>query len=173
MSYDLRGQWDSAIWAHNNISDIAPGLDAVWKMGVDPSQVLLGLAFFGHSFTATNPSCLEPGCPHKGMGTWGECSKSDGILWNNEIDQLIQRHNVKPKFYKEATVKVATWGDQFVGYDDEETLQMKADYARNKCMGGLMVWSTSQDTPDARYNRAVAKIAGRSISARSRITGRS
>lgn len=65
--------------------------------------------------------------------------------------------------YKKETAKVATWGNQWVAYDDEETLIMKSEHAQTMCLGGLMVWAISHDTQDAKYHKALAKAANRKI----------
>ena len=36
-----------------------------------------------------------------------------------------------------AAVKIVTWGgNQWVSYDDAQTLKMKIQYANSKCLGG-------------------------------------
>jgi chitinase len=45
-------------------------------------------------------------------------------------------------------IKYLTWdSDQWVSYDDEETLKMKLDYANKLCLGGTMVWALDLDKP--------------------------
>lgn len=39
-------------------------------------------------------------------------------------------------------------GSQWIGYDDPMSVQLKSEYAKNKGLGGVMVWSIEQD--DAR-----------------------
>jgi len=40
---------------------------------------------------------------------------------------------------KEAAVKIVTWGgDQWVSYDDQETIKTKLDFANSKCLGGYV-----------------------------------
>lgn len=54
---------------------------------------------------------------------------------------------------------MATWGDQWVGYDDSETLKMKMDFANKHCLGGTMVWAVDLDTT---YTLAGA-VAGKNV----------
>jgi hypothetical protein len=93
----------------------------------------------------------------------GECSREIGILLNSEIDDLVQKHGVTPVLYEKEAVKVAAWGDQWVAYDDKDTLKLKSEYAQSRCLGGVMVWAISHDTEDAKYNRALAEVAKRDI----------
>lgn len=50
---------------------------------------------------------------------------------------------------KKDAVKYLTWNsDQWVSYDDEETLKMKREYANSLCLGGTMVWALDLDKPN-------------------------
>ena len=43
----------------------------------------------------------------------------------------------------------------FVSYDDPESLRIKARYAREKNLGGVMIWDLSDDDADASLLRAL------------------
>ncbi|KAF2466138.1 glycoside hydrolase [Lindgomyces ingoldianus] len=170
MSYDLHGTWDKGnkwtgnfLNAHTNLTEIKDALDLIWRNDIDPGQVVMGLGFYGRAFSATSQSCLEPGCTFESGGERGKCSREVGILLNSEIDDLVKQNKVKPKHYKKEAVKVATWGNQWVAYDDEETFAQKSEFAQTYCLGGLMVWAISHDTKDTKYNKALAKVANRKI----------
>jgi chitinase len=84
------------------------------------------------------------------------------VLLNSEIVDIISSKGRQPTLDKEATVKILTFdNDQWVAYDDEDTLQMKADFARSQCLGGLMVWAVSHDTSDGKFSRALGRASGR------------
>lgn len=60
MSYDLHGTWDtsnkyigSIVGAHTNITEIDIALDLLWRSGIKPEQVVLGLGFYGRSIHLT------------------------------------------------------------------------------------------------------------------------
>ena len=50
--------------------------------------------------------------------------------------------------------KIASWDDQWVGYDDDETQAYKRNYASTNCMKGVMFWSIDQglDWSDGTYS---------------------
>lgn len=123
----------------------------------------MGLGFYGRSFTATSRSCLEPGCTFESGGEKGRCSGSIGTLLNSEIDEIVQKRGLTPKLYRDAAVKAVSWDDQWVTYDDEETFQLKSEYAQSRCLGGVMVWAISHDTEDAKYNMALSKAVNRKL----------
>ncbi|KAI8933458.1 hypothetical protein NX059_010072 [Plenodomus lindquistii] len=157
MSYDIHGTWDGAnrhtrkeVNPHTNITEIAEGLDLLWRNGVASNKVVLGLGFYGRSFTLKDPSCNKPVCPFASGAKAGECTGEAGILSNAEIGRIMADNNLKPQFDKVAGVKWISWdSDQWVSYDDADTLKLKADFANNLGLGGLMVWALDLDDQDA------------------------
>lgn len=62
---------------------------------------------------------------------------------------------------KAAAVKQVVWdSNQWVSYDDGDTLKMKVDYANGKCLGGVMV----SFCPTSRLILAASAIINFSIS---------
>lgn len=45
-------------------------------------------------------------------------------------------------------MKQITWDDQWIGYDDEETVAMKKKFASGMCFGGTMIWSVDFQSGD-------------------------
>ena len=61
-------------------------------------------------------------------------------------------------------VKYIVWDqDQWVSYDDEDTIKQKIDFANNLGLGGLLIWSVDQDTRDLKALQAV--LAPKSLKA--------
>lgn len=100
---------------------------------------------------------MTAGCLFDSGGRPGSCSATPGVLINSEIDRFLARSSGRTTLDRQAAVKIHTSGDQWITYDDEQTFQMKVDFARGQCMGGVMVWALSQDNPDGRYSRALQK----------------
>jgi GH18 family chitinase len=153
MTYDLHGLWDKGnkwlgafLNGHTNLTEITTDLDLLWRNHIDPAKVNLGLAFYARTFTMADPSCSEPGCMFVSAGAEGPCTQSVGTLSNAEIADIIAENNLTPVHYADAAVKVVTWGDQWVAYDDGDTFQQKLDFARGECLGGVMVWALSEDS---------------------------
>ncbi|THC90472.1 hypothetical protein EYZ11_010063 [Aspergillus tanneri] len=168
MSYDMHGTWDqgnkwtgSYLNAHTNLTEIKNSLDLLWRNDVDGGQVVMGLAFYGRAYTVKG--CMDPGCVYASGGTAGVCSHEAGVLLNNEIVEIIREKDLKPKLYKDAAVKVVHWDDQWVSYDDRETLGIKAEFARTQCLSGVMVWAISHDTDTADFSHDLAKVTNRQV----------
>ncbi|KAI1105614.1 hypothetical protein F4804DRAFT_341082 [Jackrogersella minutella] len=155
MSYDIHGVWDSTnkftgpyIRPHTNLTEIEDGLSLLWRAGVDPSKVVLGLGWYGRSFTLTDPACNVPDgvCAFVGGGTAGDCTQSSGTLSNAEIKRILATGTGVESYDATAAVRWLTWNThQWVSFDDGVTMQQKISKANSLCLGGIMIWSLDQD----------------------------
>ncbi|OKL55832.1 hypothetical protein UA08_08920 [Talaromyces atroroseus] len=136
MSYDIHGVWDSTskftgpyIRPHTNWTEIAEGLDLLWRAGVAPQKVTLGLGWYGRSFTLADETCVTPNgiCLFSAGGSPGECTQSSGTLSNAEIFRIIDEYSLEPTYDDDAAVNWVYW---------DET---------QWCLGGIMIWSIDQD----------------------------
>ncbi|KAK7910554.1 hypothetical protein PG985_013035 [Apiospora marii] len=155
MSYDLHGVWDadnpigSNVLAHTNLTEIKLALDLYWRNGVPAEKLNLGIGFYGRSFQLADPSCHEPGCKFLGGASPGPCTKNSGTLAYREIVDIVEKHKLKPYYDKKNQVKWIVWNnDQWISYDDEETIAAKVKFASEQGLGGLLIWSVDQDTDD-------------------------
>jgi chitinase len=164
MSYDLHGTWDSnnpigsIAYAHTNLTEIDSALDLFWRENIDPSMVNLGLAFYGRSFELEDPSCREPGCPFKGPGAQGPCTKTAGILSYREIQNILNDENLTSfsVYDADAAVNYLVYNQtSWVSFDDRTTFQQKIDFANDRGLRGLFIWAVDQDTDDFAALKAV------------------
>ncbi|PVI00005.1 glycoside hydrolase family 18 protein [Periconia macrospinosa] len=155
MSYDLHGPWDtdvktlgSKVRPQTDITEIEKNIKPLWFDGVDPSKIVMGLAYYGRTYTLTDPSCGMMGCsfvPGKG-GAAGSCTNFPGVLSNREIRGIIEAENNTPYLNETAMVKYFTYqGNSWVGYDDADTYALKESFADSHCLGGIMIWSIDFD----------------------------
>ncbi|KUI60196.1 Chitotriosidase-1 [Cytospora mali] len=154
MTYDIHGTWDgnnpytqAVVQAHTNLTEIDEALDLLWRNGIDSSKVVLGLGFYGRSFTLKDSSCTIPGCPFASGANPGECTATSGILSDAEIQSIISANDLTPVLDQAAAVKYIVWdSDQWVSYDDKDTFATKMDYANKLCLAGTMVWALDLDS---------------------------
>ena len=86
-----------------------------------------------------SPNCLTAGCPFSDGAKGGECTGTPGVLSAGEIQKILKRDDAKMSFDEEAAVQIVTWDtDQWVSWDDKQTLKMKVDYANKRCLGGCV-----------------------------------
>ncbi|PYH48074.1 glycoside hydrolase, partial [Aspergillus saccharolyticus JOP 1030-1] len=159
ITYDIHGTWDKmnrdnpyAAYAHTNLTEVNSALELLWRNKIDPARVNLGLGFYGRSFTMKDPHCLAPGCLFTTGGRPGECTTTSGVLSHTEIQKVLDANapGTKVSFYKEDAVKVLTWDkNQWVSFDDKETLRLKLDFANRRCLGGTMAWAVDLDSNGA------------------------
>lgn len=140
LAYDLHGAWDSTdaigsiVQAHTNLTEIKSALDLLWRVNIPPKKVIMGLGFYGRSFTLSHPSCATPGCPFSEAAAPGVCSKSAGILAYFEIMDILDKQKPKVIWDKADAVKYFQFGagkDQWVSYDDKDTFAQKVEYANS------------------------------------------
>lgn len=94
---------------HTNLTEIDEALSLLWRSGVHAANVVLGLAYYGRSFTLTDPSCTSPGCRFREGGREGECSKASGVLTVAEIQRIQDEQTVDDYFDADAAVRWMTW----------------------------------------------------------------
>ncbi|CAF2505200.1 unnamed protein product [Rotaria sp. Silwood2] len=144
MTYDIHGTWDSDIASlgpyvksHTNIQEITEAFKLFLRDGVNTNKLVLGLGYYGRSFTLDDPSCKKVGCKFKGPGKPGPCTKTPGVLAWFEIEDIITKNQLTPTFDQDSMSKILVWNrDQWVAYDDEETLAMRRQYAAKHCLKG-------------------------------------
>ncbi|KAF2124900.1 glycoside hydrolase family 18 protein [Dothidotthia symphoricarpi CBS 119687] len=152
MTYDIHGVWDASIdslgpiaQAHTNLTEIKMGLELLWRNNINPARVVLGLGFYGRSFTMKDPGCMKAGCEFSEGANGGACTGTAGVLSTAEINEIIA-NGATVTYDNEAAVKIVTWdSNQWVSFDDTQTLGTKIDFAHQHCLGGTMVWAIDLD----------------------------
>ncbi len=86
-----------------------------------------------------DPSCKTAGCAFSSGGKPGPCTDTVGILSYEEIQDVIKA-GATVTLDDAAAIKIVTWdNDQWVSYDDKDTMATKIHYANQKCLGGYDV----------------------------------
>ncbi|XP_049546415.1 probable chitinase 2 [Anopheles darlingi] len=100
--------------------------------GADPAKLNLGIPFYGNTFTLANPSQTQIGAPAAGGGNAGPYIKIAGYLGYNEICEKKW-----PRFWDNARgVTYAVSGNQWVGYDDVQSIKLKCNIIAQYGLGG-------------------------------------
>ncbi|RSL39730.1 hypothetical protein CEP54_016268 [Fusarium duplospermum] len=169
LAFDLHGafrtpdSWiNNHLNAHTNLTEIADAVDLIWRSGVPSAKVVMGLAFYSRTFTASSNKCVSKGCPFDSAGEpqGMRCSEEIGLVSNADIDRMLSPYAPKPRLDKKAAVQVFRNQDQWITYEDKTTLQIKVEFSRSQCMGGVMVWAVSQDTKNGTYSHALQSAIG-------------
>ncbi|EOA85186.1 glycoside hydrolase family 18 protein [Exserohilum turcica Et28A] len=149
LTYDLHGPWDATvnglgpkIKPHTDLAEIDSALDLLRAAQLEPSKINMGVANYGRGFTVADQNCKYYGCKFTGPSMAGSCTKEDGLLSACEIRRIIRAKGLTPQIIPGgASVKEIAWENQWIGYDDDETLGMKLELANKRCLGGTSLWA--------------------------------
>jgi chitinase len=95
----------------------------------DNSCLALDVFLTFQGFTLSDPSCKTTGCLFSGGGTPGPCTDTSGFLSSVEIETIVA-NGATITLDSQAAVKIATYNnDQWVSYDDADTLPLKYEFA--------------------------------------------
>lgn len=147
MSYDLHGSWEAStlgafVRPQTSIVDINSTMLPLWFDSVNPAKINLGIAYYGRGFTLSNTSCTDVGCSYTGPSNPGPCTDSAGVLSLREITKIIAKNYITPKLLPDLMIKQIVYDDnQWIGYDDNDTIALKTEWADQNCLGGTAIWS--------------------------------
>nr|XP_019543590.2 chitinase-3-like protein 1 [Aedes albopictus] len=158
MAYDLHGPWESRT-GHNAPLYIGPHDNTTNKMqlnvnssvnywlsqGAPAWKIMLGVAFYGRSFTLRSNNEHGVGAPTSGPGQAGQYTYESGFLGYNEICEKLAADKWNQCWDADQKVPFAYGGSQWVGYDNVESLSLKCDFIDQHELGGVMLWSIETD----------------------------
>ncbi|KAM6217118.1 chitinase-3-like protein 2 [Rhynchocyon petersi] len=156
LSFDFHGIWEKPLVTGHN-SPLRKGqLDrgtssyynveyavGYWtKKGMPPEKVIMGIPTYGHTYTLSSAE-TSVGAPASGPGISGTITKSPGFLAYYEICQFLPGAQVTRM--QDQQVPYAVKGNQWVGYDDVQSVKNKVQFLKNLNLGGAMIWSIDLD----------------------------
>ncbi|KAM9445216.1 acidic mammalian chitinase-like [Clarias gariepinus] len=156
MSYDMHGSWDpftgecsplyrdsfdSGSYVYFNV-DYA--MNYWMNNGAPAEKLLVGFPTYGNTFTLSNPANHGIGAPISGAGTAGKYTQEAGELAYFEICTFLQG-GATEVWNSQQDVPYAYQGNQWVGYDNIKSFQIKAQWLMKSNFGGAMVWTIDMD----------------------------
>lgn len=102
------------------------------KKGASRNQLVVGIPFYGRSFTLVDAANTKPGSPIKGYGKEGSYTQEKGFLAYFEILQLLEDRLWLTAVDDVGSPYIAK-GDQWIGYENPQSIATKVScsHARN------------------------------------------
>ncbi|KAG0249121.1 hypothetical protein BG011_009569 [Mortierella polycephala] len=166
MAYDLYGAYDSnrVVNIHTTLvqmptekhsgHSVQGAVELYIDRGVPRQKVVLGLALYGKTFILADTQQTLPGqARFSSGGDPTSCTETRGDIAYNEIASLIhpgrgQSNQVRPLWDDDAKAFYFMYGsrsDNWVGYDDRPSLDLKLQMVTELDLAGVMWWSLDQD----------------------------
>ena len=157
MTYDFNGSWNhntgmNSPLYHSSKDDsfqrtlnINSSVHYWLSHGAPRSKVIVGLPFYGASFTLKNAKQHGLYAKASGPGKAAPYTGEAGTIGYNEMCVDIRDGGWHVVRDKEQRVPYAYKGNQWVSYDDATSIREKAEYVRSMDLGGAMIWSIDTD----------------------------
>src|SRR5690606_2285156 len=145
MTYDIHGTWESVADFTAPLFDdngktysVDKGVQAYLDAGVPAKKLVMGVPFYGYSYNVTSAENNGLRQPVNGSGSITYNSIVNRDLLNNGYERFWDEGSKVPYLFNKETL-------HFISHDDEESIGLKAEYIRDRGLGGAMIWELSQD----------------------------
>lgn len=161
MAYDYHGGWETktgmnAPLFHSAKHDLKEEalLNVNWSVnywlqqGAPAEKIMLGVGSYGRSFTLDKSEANGINAPASQKGRAGPYTREPGSLGYNEICEAFMKQPQAWTIVRDPDYMAPYAYNnerQWVGYDDIESLTLKAQYAKSMGLGGMMMWSIETD----------------------------
>ncbi|KAE8623449.1 hypothetical protein XENTR_v10005612 [Xenopus tropicalis] len=155
MTYDFHGGWDP-VSGHN--SPLCKGSKDTgdfqyfniryamnyWKdNGVPAQKLLIGFPTYGRTFRNPNPSNCDVGIPVSGAGSAGQYTREAGFWAYYEICTWLSGTTIN--WIADQKVPYACKGNEWVGFDNQDSYECKVKFLKESGFAGAMVWAIDLD----------------------------
>lgn len=155
--YDLRGSWGGVADVHSTLRrrphdldyfytfNIEDGVESWVSHGCRPNQIVLGLPVYARTYTLQNPADTSPGAKATGPGETGPFTNDPGMIGYFELCEKFKDGNWTVAVDRTAQCPYAYRGNQWVGYEDEQSLEEKSKWVTEKGLAGIYVYTLDLD----------------------------
>lgn len=180
MTYDLYGGWSSFSGHHtglynnpanpdgDNQFSVENAVNYILARGVDPSKLVVGVAFYTRGWYKVNGLFGEAqktntdadgtatyGGPNEAPLTQGDGGRAGGVWAYRSLSKLKSTYSLTeywddvakaPYLYNPSSGLLFT-------YDNAQSINEKAKYVQKNGLGGLITWMASEDAPTSGSKR--------------------
>ncbi|XP_003220422.1 chitinase-3-like protein 1 [Anolis carolinensis] len=158
LTYDFHGYWEDN--SHNYTGHISPlkkgtadsgtassynvdfAIKYLIRRGAQAEKIIMGIPAYGQTFTLSS-SQTGVGAVASGPGNPGAFTKKAGMLAYYEICSF--NHGARKVQIEEQAVPYSYKGNQWVGYEDVQSVALKVQYMKQNNLGGIMIWALDLD----------------------------
>lgn len=147
MAYDFNGPWD--IYTGFNAplytpsggpnryrSSVDCSVSAWLRHGVPAGKLVLGMPLYGY---------IYQGVSHGSYGLYGLFNSAKSLSWDKLKEEYLNNSSYQQFRHSEADVPYLYGNQNFISYDDENSIAHKGELARRYGLGGIGFWELSQD----------------------------
>ncbi|KAH0618849.1 hypothetical protein JD844_018347 [Phrynosoma platyrhinos] len=156
MTYDFHGSWEGFTGENSPLyrgpadtgGNIYFNVDYAmnyWKNhGAPAEKLIVGFPTYGHTFILSNPSNTAIGAPTSGPGPAGPYTRQSGFWAYYEICTFL-KNGATQVWDGPQDVPYAYKGNEWLGYDNIKSFNIKAEWLKKNNFAGAMVWSLDLD----------------------------
>ncbi|WAR21135.1 CHIT1-like protein, partial [Mya arenaria] len=170
MTYDLHGSWETTVGHHSPLRS-SDNLNMVrvhtqngylnihrtlfqksvaeyWvSKGMSKEKLVIGLPLYGRTFQMASPYLTAPGSGAVGPGSPGKYTDEPGFLAYYEVCELLssEQADFRRHWLQQADVPYMEDGQDWVGYDDPDSITAKVAWLIGEGYAGAMVWTLDMD----------------------------
>ncbi|XP_042204643.1 acidic mammalian chitinase-like [Homarus americanus] len=160
MTYDLHGPWEkythhqSTLYAYKDDHGDTLYLNQNFSInywidgGMPSTKLTLGMPLYGRCWTLDNPDQHGYNARASRPGRAGPLTQTEGMMGYNEICDFINKDSwtvVVEEGCNEPYTYNMAYGNIWCSYEDHDSCVIKANYAKEKNLAGLMVWTIDTD----------------------------
>ncbi|XP_064455065.1 uncharacterized protein LOC135366323 [Ornithodoros turicata] len=159
LAFDLRGTWNRFTDVHGILYKregdrkyfqeltIEEGMKRLARLGAPKQKLMLGIAFFGRSYVLRDPNRHGIRAPIKTnvKAQAGPFVRSDEVIGYYEICPHVNSGAWHRVFDEEAKCPYVYHDDQWIGYEDGESVGHKMDFIIREGYRGVMVFNNDLD----------------------------
>ncbi|XP_028652543.1 chitotriosidase-1-like [Erpetoichthys calabaricus] len=153
MTYDLHysgepvtghhSAFDQQPEEHNKNLNVKFVISYWMSLGLQTSKMLLGIPTYGRTYTLADPKDNGVGAVANGAGAEGNYTADKGTLAFFEICREFDLK--KTRWHPQLQVPYAVQGNQWVGFDNQKSIELKVKWLKDIGLGGVMVYKLDTD----------------------------
>ncbi|MBM5574639.1 glycoside hydrolase family 18 protein [Deefgea sp. CFH1-16] len=145
MTYDFYNGWATRAGHHANLLTAAHdpsgdsadrGVQLFLDHGVAAEKMVLGCPFYGRSLL---------GVASPGLGAEGRAQSNGTHSYYKIANELIPSGHFTRHWDESAQVPWLYDGDEFISYEDAESIALKGQYVKQHGLAGAMFWEYTED----------------------------